>query len=206
MMGMPSLQAIDLSRVGAGFGDPALGSQAVFRAVLRALSQPGTVQALSSDAEHPPGSSPGAAAVLLALADSETSVWLAPGLRATAAGAWLRFHTGCRLVEQAELADFAWADAGELPPLGRFAQGSEFEPEHSTTCIVQVGRLQPGAPGWRLRGPGIREVHELAVTGLPGGFAADWNANADGFPTGVDLLLCAGLQIAGLSRTTRIED
>lgn len=197
---------IDLERVGPGFGNEALGSQAVFRAALRALAEPGRLQRVTSDACHPEGGAPAAAALLLALLDPDCTLWLAPSLARGSAQAWLRFHTGCRIVRHPQEARFAWADARELPDLSEFAQGSEFDPETSTTCIVQVDALSEDASGWCLRGPGIREQRGLRVDGLGREFVAQWRANARAFPAGIDVLLCAGEEMAGLARTTRIED
>jgi alpha-D-ribose 1-methylphosphonate 5-triphosphate synthase subunit PhnH len=42
------------------------------------------------------------------------------------------------------------------------------------------------------------------VSGLPDGFAARWAANRAAFPRGVDVILCAGRDVAALPRTTAI--
>ena len=196
--------AVDLRQVGPAFSDPALGSQAAFRAALQALASPGRVQAVPSDAQHPAGATPAAAALLLALLDPDCTLWLAPRLAGGPAGAWLRFHTGCRIVPRPDEAGFAWADADQLPGLERFPRGSEFEPEFSATCLIQVDALEEAA-GWTLRGPGIRDTHQLGVAGLGAEFLAQWQANHALFPCGVDVLLCAGDRVAGLARTTAIE-
>lgn len=204
MGGANEFPAVDLRGVASAFSDPALGSQAVFRVVLQALSRPGRVRDVPSDAQHPDGAAPAAAALLLALLDPDCALWMAPRLAAGPAGAWLRFHTGCRIVEDPARADFAWADADQLPALDVFAQGREFEPEAGATCVVQVRALTEGG-GWRLRGPGILDAARLGVEGLPDDFTEQWRANSARFPRGVDLLLCAGASLAGLSRTTRVD-
>lgn len=200
------MSAMDLQQVGAGFSDPSLASQAVFRAVLCALSRPGRVQTVGSDAHVPYGADPAAAAVLLALLDPDCTLWLSPALAAGPAPQYLRFHTGCALVDRPDAARFAWiASPAELPRLDAFALGSEFEPEFSTTCVLQVDALDD-ASGWTLRGPGIRDRHRLAAAGLGRDFAAQWRASHALFPRGIDLLLCAGDRLAALARTTAIED
>ncbi|MBP0573397.1 phosphonate C-P lyase system protein PhnH, partial [Mycobacterium tuberculosis] len=79
---------------GHGFAAPVLDAQATFRAVLDALARPGTVMALTRPGlVPPPGLPAAAAAVLLALADRDTPVFLAGG-RAHPAAHWLAFHTG----------------------------------------------------------------------------------------------------------------
>ena len=91
------MKADDLQQVRPGFHDAALGSQAVFRTVLSALSHPGRVIEMP-DVSALPRHGHGAAAMLLqALVDSDCAVWLSPSLAHTDAAAWLRFHTGCRV-------------------------------------------------------------------------------------------------------------
>jgi alpha-D-ribose 1-methylphosphonate 5-triphosphate synthase subunit PhnH len=181
----------------AGFADPVLDSQASFRAVLEAMSRPGRIQRIVPPAECPPGLSPAAAAVLLTLVDADTTLRISAG---EAAAAWLRFHCGCRLVEGE--ADFVLDPAARLLDL---RAGTEEEPERGATLLLEVAALEEGA-GWRLAGPGIRDAHRLRVTGAPEGFLGDWSRSRARFPRGVDVILCAGDRIAGLPRTTAIEE
>jgi alpha-D-ribose 1-methylphosphonate 5-triphosphate synthase subunit PhnH len=180
-----------------GFADPVLDAQATFRAVLEAMSRPGRVQAVVAPPERPPGLSPAAAAVLLALVDAATPLRLAAGAEAEA---WVRFHCGCPIL--ATGAAFVLDPAAGLLDLD---PGTEEEPERGTTLILEVEGLEEGA-GWRLTGPGIRDVHHLAAAGAPPGFLADWARNQARFPCGVDVILCAGARIAALPRGVRIEE
>jgi alpha-D-ribose 1-methylphosphonate 5-triphosphate synthase subunit PhnH len=195
---------LDLNAVGPGFSDPPLASQAVFRAALNAFARPGRIQRVASDAPHPSGAAPAAAALLLALLDPDCTLWLAPRLAHGSAAAWLRFHTGCRIVSELREAQFLWSDADQMPPFEHLPAGSEFEPETAATCLVQVEALGD-TPGWRLQGPGIERTQPLTVRGLDATFLAQWRANHAAFPRGIDLLLCAGECVAGLPRTTCIE-
>ncbi len=188
-----------------GFSDAVKGSQAVFRTVLQAMSRPGRIQAVHCDAQVPAEAHPAAAAVLLALLDQDCTLWLSPRLARSSAGVYLRFHTGCCLVDTPAQAQFAWVAGGdEFPVLATLAAGSEFEPEDSATCIAQVDSLDD-ATGWVLRGPGVQGVQHLAVRGLPQDFPDQWLANHTRFPLGVDLLLTAGDRLAGLPRSTSLE-
>lgn len=195
--------APDLGTLGRGFGDPSLGSQAVFRRALEALSRPGRIVSLRSDAEPPAGVDAAACALALALLDQDTSLWCSASL-GREAGAYLRFHTGCMLVARQEQAQFILAAAAELPPLSGLNAGSDDYPDRSATAIVQVGGLQEGGP-WRMTGPGIRDAASLRCTGLPADFTAQWRAQAALYPRGVDLFLACGTLACGLPRTTRIE-
>jgi len=202
----------DLSKLGAGFSEAAIGSQSVFRAALQALSYPGRVTALPHDAQTPSHGHSASAALLLALLDPDCTLWLSPALAGSDAAAWLRFHTGCVLVDAAADAQFAWVAQGdECPPLEDFAMGSETYPDQSATCVIDVEAFESGTSrGWTLRGPGIAGSTALAVHGLPGNdpaaFAAQWSANNAAFPRGVDLFLVAPREIVGLPRTTRIDN
>lgn len=199
----------DLSQIGAGFSDLALGSQAVFRATLQALSLPGRPVAVPHDAETPAEGHPASAAVLLALLDADCSLWLSPRLANSPAAAWLRFHTGCQLTSDLAQARFAWVAAGDaLPDLAGMALGSDADPDQSATCVVDLPQDfgDAAAPGaWTLRGPGIPTTQALAAPGLPADFALQWQANHAAFPRGVDLLLASATEVVGLPRTTQIS-
>ncbi len=195
-----------LASLGAGFSNEAFGSQAVFRSVLQALSHPGRTVAVEHDAQAPAVGHAASAAVLLALLDSDCTLWLSPRLANSDAGAWLRFHTGCTVVADAAQARFVWVAQGDaLPALNRLALGTDIYPDQSATCVVDVSRAATtvdASDAWHLRGPGIQEVAALQVDGLPDDFEAQWAANHGVFPRGVDLLLATADHIVGLPRTT----
>ena len=196
----------DMTALAPGLADPVHDSQAVFRAVLDAFARPGRIQTVRCSARLPVAqAAPAALNILLALLDQDCTLWLAPVLRQEAVIANQRFHTGCRIVEDAAQAQFVWAASGaELPILNTLACGSEYEPEFGATCLVQVEAFAHTS-GWTLSGPGIADTQALQVEGLPADFAAQWAENHARFPRGIDLLLCAGEQIVGLPRTSRIE-
>ena len=199
----------DLSRLGAGFSHEGFGSQAVFRVALDALSHPGRCMTIGHDAQTPQTGQPAAAVLLLALLDSDCTLWLSRSLAGSDAASWLRFHTGCQLVEQAEQAMFVWVGAGdEIPALSSFSQGSDTGPDQSATCVLDVAQLHFGTDNqkhWVLSGPGIADVTHLAVEGLAGDFLAQWAVNHASFPRGVDLFLATQTQLVGLPRTTSIQ-
>lgn len=203
---MSTADATRLLGITPGFSDLAQGSQMVFRTTLDALSRPGLIQTVRSDAQIPAGAHPAAANVLLALLDQDCTLWLSASLRQGSAASYLRFHTGCQIMDAPEQAQFIWtASEPELPPLDTLRTGTEYEPELGATCIVQVDALSNDT-GWTLRGPGIRATQRLAVQGLAADFTAQWADCQSHFPQGLDMLLTAGEKMVGLSRTTRIED
>lgn len=189
-----------------GFADPVLAGQRAFKAVMDALSRPGTMQRLPGEARPPQPLDPGLAEVALTLCDHDTPVWLDAVLAATPAVAdWLAFHVGAPLTSDAAGAAFAFASsAAALPALSHFALGTDEYPDRSTTIVLAIPALT-GGPTLTLRGPGIKGEASVAPTGLPADFAAQWAENREAFPRGIDLLLVAPEGLVGLPRTTRIE-
>lgn len=188
-----------------GFADPVFESQAVFRAVLTALSRPGQVVDCASSVVCPSPLSSGASAVVAALVDPSSALYLDPALSCGGVPAWIAFHTGAPIVSAPEKAAFAViGDPPAMPDFGRFAQGSAEFPDRSTTLILQLDSLE-GGPEFVLKGPGIKDLARMSPHPLPADFAARMRANRALFPRGVDLLLVAGTRILGLPRSTRVE-
>jgi alpha-D-ribose 1-methylphosphonate 5-triphosphate synthase subunit PhnH len=192
--------------IAAGFVDPVVSAQTVFRAVLTATSRPGTVWPIGMELSAPAPLSGGAAAVALTLCDRDTSVWLDPPLCATkAVAAWLRFHCGAKVVEQPEAASFAFAaDPIALPPFEHFNLGTADYPDRSTTIVLLIETFQSGHD-LVLRGPGIRNQQSLRAAPLPNDISERLKFNRSLFPRGVDLLLVTADQIAALPRSVRLH-
>lgn len=184
-----------------GFAEPVADAQSAFRALLEAMARPGRVMRLPAPPAPPAPLSPAAGAVLLALADAETPVWMDAG---PAAAEWARFHAGCPLPENPAEAEFVLA-TGAPPALDRLRPGTDEDPHQAATLILQVAALEEGA-GWRLTGPGIEAEHRLRVTGAPERFLEAWARNRTRFPLGVDVVLCAGDRLAALPRRTMIVE
>ncbi len=88
----------------------------------------------------------------------------------SAADEWLAFHCGVRPTSDPARASFL---AGRtLVEIGGLEMGSHEEPETGATFVLQVVSLDTGHR-YRLRGPGLREAREIAVTGLAGRFRGD---------------------------------
>lgn len=189
-----------------GFTDPVLDAQAVFRAVLDALAEPGTIRPVAGIASAPAPLAPVQAAVALTLSDWETVLWRDPALRTPAIDAWLAFHTGAPPSDDPARADFALlAEAEAAPSWSAFALGSDVDPSRSTTVILAVAGFGSGRR-YRLSGPGIEGARDLVVAGAPADLAVRAAANRVLFPRGVDLVLCGPDAVVGLPRTTRIEE
>ncbi len=182
------------------FDNLVLDSQSCFRAVLEAMSRPGTVRAIAPEVEAPAPLAPATMALALTLLDADTRVWLDPGADTEAVRAALRFHCGAPLVENPGDADFALvADGERCPTLDRFDIGDDRYPDQSATAILQLEALE-GGPPVTLRGPGVDGSITFGPRGLAPDFAARWAANHALYPLGVDLFLTAGRQLVGLPR------
>ncbi len=192
--------------IAPGFSDPVFQSQAAFRALLAALSEPGTLQQVSGEIAPPEGLTTATATALLTLADYETPVWLPEALRNGPAGAWLRFHCAAALVDDPSEAAFAVIDgAADEPKLSAFNLGTDQFPDRSTTVIVQVSSLE-GGPALTLAGPGIPGSRSITPQGLRPGFTDELRENGALYPLGVDVLLAQGEDLIGLPRSTQIEE
>jgi alpha-D-ribose 1-methylphosphonate 5-triphosphate synthase subunit PhnH len=205
---MNLVRELDLSHLKAGFAEPVQDAQRCFRQVLEALARPGRIVELGDlrDLPMPPaGLGAAQAAVLLALADIDTPVWLPPALRDAEAGHYLRFHCGCRLATQLADAVFVVPAALEqLPALDELRLGEPEFPDRSATLIVEVDDLAAGGP-LHLSGPGIESEVRLAVAGWRAATTDFLRENRRRFPLGVDLLLTCGTRAAGLPRTVRLS-
>ena len=143
------------------------------RALLAALSEPGTLQQVAGEITPPEGLATATATALLTLVDYETPVWLPEALRNGPAGAWLRFHCGAALVDDPAEAAFAVIDGeADEPKLSAFNLGTDQFPDRSTTLIVQVTALKGGS-ALALSGPGILGSRNITPQSLRTGFIVD---------------------------------
>ncbi|MGZ9724150.1 phosphonate C-P lyase system protein PhnH [Rhizobium miluonense] len=186
----------------AGLTDPVHDSQRIFRKILQAMARPGLPRALSAEAQPPGPMSATIAAVAITLFDSGVSVWLDAYHDNTATRSYLELHTGVRVVDRLEEADYAIANGAASIPFERLRPVDPRTPHTGTTVILHVNSLRQG-DRVRLTGPGIRSDISLLVDGLSPDFWADRHHRQNEFPQGVDFILADHLSICGLPRTTR---
>jgi alpha-D-ribose 1-methylphosphonate 5-triphosphate synthase subunit PhnH len=197
------MSALDLRDIAPGFAEPVAEAQRAFRGCLEALACPGTLVEVGAGLESMPGVHPAAAALLLALLDQDTRLWLSPAF-APAVTASLRFHTGCTLATEARAADFVLAASpADMLPLEALEQGTDEQPYRSASVVVQVAAF--AGPAWLLDGPGIRDEQSLPAPDLGVDFLRQWERNRARFPRGIDLFLTCGERLCGLPRGTRIR-
>jgi alpha-D-ribose 1-methylphosphonate 5-triphosphate synthase subunit PhnH len=189
------------SRLLPGFNDPSADSQAMFRALLRAMSRPGVRLECPAACAAPEPLNTATAAAALCLLDHETSVWLDGAFSLDAVTSFLHFHVGARL--KTTPGDAAFGLVGEpatMPPLDKFLSGSSEYPERSATLIIQVPSLDQGDPV-EIVGPGIETSATICPAGLPDWFWDAWSGNHKRFPLGVDVLFSHGRSFIALPRT-----
>ncbi|MGR1582821.1 phosphonate C-P lyase system protein PhnH [Thalassobius sp. S69A] len=180
-----------------GFAQPAVQSAAAFRAALNVLARPGRIAELHG-AQAPAPVSPAAAALLLTLCDAETPVFLAPGHDGAEVRDWVAFHIGAPIVAASQ-AQFALGTWAALTPLSAYPVGDAEYPDRSATLIVELDALSNSGP--RLTGPGIQSHARLSLPET-----AAFRANRQLFPLGLDFYFAAGHRLAGLPRSTLVED
>ncbi|WP_108397274.1 phosphonate C-P lyase system protein PhnH [Devosia submarina] len=193
--------------IDGAFADPVMQSQSVFRALMDALANPGTMRKLPVPRAIGTSMIPELVSTLLTLSDHDTSIWLDEVLRSEPANVqFASFHTGAPMVAEPGRAAFAFVHSAEaMPPLDQFNPGTQDYPDRSTTIVLAVPSLS-GGPALSLRGPGMKDEVHISPSGLPGDFVGQWEINRALFPRGVDLLLVADGHVMGLPRTTRIAE
>lgn len=196
-MNLPPQTPLSAEALTGAFTAPPVQAAQAFRALLQAMARPGTLHTVSG-ATPPAPMSPAAGVALLTLADGTTPVHLAGDHDVAAVRDWITFHIGAPLVGAAE-AQFALGTWEALQPVARFAEGLPDYPDRSATLIVEMPALTPS--GARLTGPGIKAEAYLSLPET-----AAFRANRARFPLGWDCLLTAGAQVAGLPRSTIVED
>lgn len=182
-----------MTELAPGFADEARDAAHAFRAILNAMSRPGTTVSLA--APGPAGLSPAAAAVLLTLVDRTTPLHLAASHDTPALRDWIAFHRGAPIVV-AEAAMFALGDWDALQPLDRFAIGTPEYPDRSATLIIDGAEGRPVT----LVGPGIREAASAALP-EPQAF----RGNHARFPLGWDAILTRGDAAVAIPRSTEVR-
>ena len=181
------------------FTEPVAEAQNTFRAVLDAMSEPGTIQTVNG----PQLSHLNLATycILLTLLDSETSLWLNPLFKTDEIITNLAFHCGCPIVDAPQKANFALLDAENTTDFTDFSIGSQRYPDTSCTVIIQLSSLH-GGNSLLWQGPGILDSIDVDLP-LPETF---WQTRSqlNKFPQGLDFIFTANEQMLALPRSTKV--
>ncbi len=158
----------------------------LFRVVLAALAEPGTLQV-------PPGDLAGddlVQGIAAAIWDEATPVWSAPGLTplpGTPVGA-------------AE-ASVLYTTGDDAARLGIALQGDVAAPELGATVVIRPAQSTTSVV---LDGPGIPTIARRALPLTPAAILAR-NARCARPPMGIDLVIVDGHVVIGLPRTTSVR-
>jgi alpha-D-ribose 1-methylphosphonate 5-triphosphate synthase subunit PhnH len=203
-----------------GFSNPVDDSQAVFRAVLTALSRPGIPASLQLPSFPVPAGelSPGMLALALALCDQDTPIWLDAAADTPEARHHLRFHCAAPFAAEPAQGSFAFIARPEtMPRLQVFNPGRPDYPDRSATLVINADLSSHQARALELTGPGVKDNDRGAwqpfrISGLPLWFWGDWEMNRAAYPLGVDVIFVdkgsAGnpvICLLGLPRTARVR-
>lgn len=179
-----------------GFAETPRDAATAFRAAMRAMAMPGTIETLTG-AAGPAPLSPAASVLLLTLCDPDTPVHLAGEHDTQDVRDWITFHTGAPFVAAGQ-AMFALGTWEALAPHTGYAIGTAEYPDRAATLIVEMPVLQ--ALGACLSGPGIKSEAYLNLPDIP-----FLQANAGLYPLGVDMFLAHGNRVAALPRSTKVR-
>ncbi|PSW16859.1 phosphonate C-P lyase system protein PhnH [Photobacterium sanctipauli] len=197
-----------MSHITSAFKDAVHDSQACFRRLLTAMSEPGRVVEL--DRCHGFGEMmPATSQVLLAMADNSTPLWLSAHLQQDAAAVEnIHFHTGASTSAVESNAAFAVISQQDLQQMEQqalsFNEGDEEYPDRSTTVIIETDSVDSGA-SFVLSGPGIKDHTQVQLGSLPAWLQVRLCEQAEQFPLGLDFIFVSGQQAVAIPRSTSVE-
>ena len=182
---------------------PAALEQRTFRAMLTAMSMPGTIQVLTD--ANPTDAAVAVVAIAQSFLDHEVTFHVAAEGGSALEDAILR-RTGARTAPLS-LAGYVFADPTHARrAVEQAVEGPLEEPEQSASLIVRCAQVGEGDLALRFAGPGVDGEITLRLGGLGADVIKARNERNGPFPTGIDLLFVdAQGRLAGLPRSTQVE-
>lgn len=177
--------------------DPVADTQGCFRALVGAMSRPGTV--------HETPASPADHAVLATLVDHEVRCYTTDETIKTALANEGRLSEAP--MSQADIVHVTTPTDGDVETL---QEGSLKEPSEGATIVYRVDGLSTGtestpATSLSLSGPGIDGERTLSVDGVPASEAESIARAQSGYPQGVDAIVATDSELAALPRSVELE-
>lgn len=187
-----------------GFASEVFDSQMVFRQVLNAMANPGTIMDIGIDLCTPGIIHPASGAILLSLLDFETPLWSDLGNNSKDIQ-WINFHTGTPYTYIKDKSLFALcSDCDNLEDPEFFNQGTIESPHQSTTLIIQTKGID-NRESIRLTGPGIKTQAFLRLQGVKEIFLNQRAEIFKNYPLGIDMIFVCDSTFAAIPRTSRLE-
>ena len=187
-----------------GFASEVFDSQMVFRQILNAMANPGTIMDIGIALCSPESLHRASGAILLTLLDFETLLWSDLGNNSKAVK-WIKFHTGTPYTNIKDKSLFALCtDYDNLEDPEFFNQGTIESPHQSTTLIIQTKGID-NRESIRLTGPGIKAQAFLRVQGVKELFLDQRAEIFKNYPLGIDMIFVCGSTFAAIPRTSRVE-
>jgi len=182
--------------------DPVFDSQAVFRLILEAMSNPARIVSIKEHADKLYGDYPALLTVAMTLLDNEVSYIVCENRQLSDEIASLTFARG----EKIDLAGFVFVcDSSSMKNVIENVQyGTLADPHKSATVIIH----NEGEPVCRLElsGPGISGRREVQATQTVKDAILLRDAQYYEYPQGIDLLFISGKgELFAVPRLTHIE-
>jgi len=195
------------------FIDESTDSQVVFRNILTAMSEPGTIIDMTSDEE--PYNTRSLLnscesklsclwSVAQTLLDSDCSVFVCASISEKAFVQSLSFFTGVSFAPDMKSADFIFMSIHELEDLNGFNLGGIEKPHLSSTVLIYIESIT-NSEQIILSGPGIKDNRLLMLEGLDANKIDLLQNNHKLYPCGVDFIFCSATSITAITRSTKIK-
>lgn len=192
----------------SGFSKPVLDSQACFRQVLTALSEPGSINNLGYHIGFGPLDA-SVCQIILSLCDNHTQLFVDPSSVIESQSTLdkvienIKFHTDTKISDKSS-ADFVVTNANAPFVAEDYKSGCEMYPENSATILLITNTLESG-PLLQLSGPGIEHTQQVRVGNIHSSLLDALIKPAFKYPLGQDFIICCGEQIVAISRSTKVE-
>jgi alpha-D-ribose 1-methylphosphonate 5-triphosphate synthase subunit PhnH len=194
--------SMDIHHLTPGFDDPELVNQQTFRAIVKALDNPGYLVRIKSKPSVPEILNPASAAIFLTLGNDETTVWSDLNWSSPLIE-WFQFQCGCSIVTEPCMASLALITKPiAMPPLDHFRIGGEEQPDTSATLIVQVGELS-AITAMGPFGPQENKMVRRTLMGEPINFWDYWYQRSKLFSLGIDIFFTCDDILTALPHTNK---
>ncbi len=187
-----------------GLTSEVFDSQEVFRALLIAMANPGTIIRPDIELNTPGAIHKAAGAILLTLLDFETPFWFDLDKDAEDIK-WIRFHTGAPYTFSPKNALFALiTDQETQNKPAKFNPGTIEDPHESTTLIIQTRGIDTKG-GMRLTGPGIERESFVRLNGINQELLHQRSEVVHEYPFGIDMIFVWEDTFLAIPRTSHLE-